>query len=503
MKSLIILSALFVILNGQNYAQIGCASATPSLDFLSTISPSAKAPQINDAVIQLYFHIVRRTNGTGNLSVSDVIQGYQALQYQFNAQNICFVFLGFDFINDNNFFKDYKEIQDASLTSKNPHSNAIDIYIITKEGNSQGVDYPYYGKTIGGIPGKTIIVHREGLTYGGTTLAHELGHCLGLYHTFETAFCLENPNGSNSTTCGDLIDDTPADIDWYAQNIDANTKVNSSCNYIGGNGYSPSTNNVMSYYENCRTLFTPKQGDKMRLTIANSSILQQCLIASNITIFNKSFPYTNSTNFACQNINFQSLSCPPIIYNEIYRAKNKISTFFPVIVNPYPFNNPFSYTTSIGFISENEIELLDGFEVKEGARFAAQISLICPASIAYKNAAQSNQSELNDLFGINDVSNEQFVNEISLLNANQNLLLKDNTLIYPNPTNGAFTLLLNDTKETPLYISIKDYLGKEVKRINNPSSYELNIDISELNNGFYFVNIQYEWASISKKISKQ
>ena len=102
-----------------------------------------------------------------------------------------------------------------------------------------------------GIPSTALIVH--GSYYDTSTLPHEMGHCLGLYHTHhgtvnegggDTNQCAELVDGSNGTTCGDYIMDTPADPNRWANN---------SCLYIGtgvdahGNHYSPDASNIMSY----------------------------------------------------------------------------------------------------------------------------------------------------------------------------------------------------------------------------------------------------------------
>lgn len=49
-----------------------------------------------------------------------------------------------------------------------------------------------------------------------TTVSHEIGHCLGLYHTHHGTFSAEGGtpelvNSSNSATAGDYIIDTSAD----------------------------------------------------------------------------------------------------------------------------------------------------------------------------------------------------------------------------------------------------------------------------------------------------
>ncbi|MBK9047683.1 MAG: hypothetical protein IPL74_13565 [Bacteroidetes bacterium] len=80
-----------------------------------------------------------------------------------------------------------------------------------------------------------------------STLAHELGHYLGLYHTHETSNGVEYVNGSNCGTAGDLLCDTPADPNLFSCS-------NSSCQYTCptltdplGQFYSPLMDNIMSY----------------------------------------------------------------------------------------------------------------------------------------------------------------------------------------------------------------------------------------------------------------
>ncbi|MBK8669144.1 MAG: hypothetical protein IPN89_06630 [Saprospiraceae bacterium] len=108
--------------------------------------------------------------------------------------------------------------------------------------------------------------------YHITTIAHEVGHYLGLFHTFGTrnysagnrSVTDEKVDGSNCLQAGDFICDTRAD---------PGNNINSSCTYIcstsssnncnkepGTNQpYTPDTKNLMSYFHECRSLFSPQQ----------------------------------------------------------------------------------------------------------------------------------------------------------------------------------------------------------------------------------------------------
>jgi hypothetical protein len=112
-----------------------------------------------------------------------------------------------------------------------------------------------------------------------STSPHELGHCLNLLHTHETARGVEAINGSNCSTAGDLVCDTPADPRLGTNN------VNGNCEYFGGNGFNPLTNNIMSYSRDlCRDEFTNGQSYRMRYAIQNEPILQNVVSNSCTTI---------------------------------------------------------------------------------------------------------------------------------------------------------------------------------------------------------------------------
>jgi len=153
-----------------------------------------------------------------------------------------------------------------------PREDYINIWVVSEiddneaGGGSQGYAYFPFDDVRDGI----VILYNAFGTVGNLktytdlnrTITHEMGHSLGLYHTFyNTSNCL---NETNCETQGDQICDTPP------------TTANALCS---GSVSCPDAQveNYMDYTdENCRNTFTQGQAERMRttLTTSRSSILE-------------------------------------------------------------------------------------------------------------------------------------------------------------------------------------------------------------------------------------
>jgi hypothetical protein len=119
-----------------------------------------------------------------------------------------------------------------------------------------------------------------------TTVAHELGHFLGLCHTHERQeaepfVAYPNPQTGKLQTCdqlclgqGDGVCDTPFDPgpELCSYGPDCRT----SC----GVDAAPDPKNLMGYYASCRSAFTPEQMRLMQHTLALRRGWQRCLAAA-------------------------------------------------------------------------------------------------------------------------------------------------------------------------------------------------------------------------------
>lgn len=165
------------------------------------------------------------------------------------------------------------------LLTLNHKANRINLFFV---GDSDVMEDECGFATFEGITDATnggLFIHKNSDCTGldnDKALIHLMGHYFGLLNTFEGSGN-ELVDGSNCTTAGDLICDTPADP--YSIGSPVNTFVNAddNCRFISiltdSNGalYRPDVGNYMSYYQNeCGCGFTYGQYLKMANTYLNS-----------------------------------------------------------------------------------------------------------------------------------------------------------------------------------------------------------------------------------------
>lgn len=207
------------------------------------------------------FHIVRRSDGTGGLTEAELATSLEQLNAHY--VQVGFIFIqhgGVHYIDSDGFYDLNGEVEGDALRLQSPTSNVINVYFVRSYVVPDGSLCGQSSFTSSGFQG--IIMDQD--CADGTTLPHEVGHYFDLYHTHETAFGFECPNGSNCGDAGDLLCDTPAD-----PKLSDLVTAAPACSYIGPSSsicgtYHPQTNNLMSYAPKaCRDLFTGSQRSKM------------------------------------------------------------------------------------------------------------------------------------------------------------------------------------------------------------------------------------------------
>lgn len=252
-----------------------------------------KSKSTNNSIymLKVYFHVMRKSDGTGGHSSQDVYESFNILNRDFNSHGIYFIWNGnIDYIDDSS--KYY--YPNSNIFTYNNHQDGIDIYLFPDE-----VSEGYEGGLANGV-GNSSELYVGGLYWKSPypslvtshVVSHEMGHVLGLWHTHhgtmyeggDASQCAELVDGSNSDTCGDYIEDTPADphlnfnvnpitCQWLGTGIDAN-----------GDYYAPDTRLIMSYTDiRCMDYFSSKQGERMKDAVSTLSHLQSCIVSPYIS----------------------------------------------------------------------------------------------------------------------------------------------------------------------------------------------------------------------------
>jgi hypothetical protein len=212
--------------------------------------------------IPVWVHEIRRKTGSlGTLVAGQITSQIAALNTAFASHGIQFTLAGTTLSKNNNWYNDGGTYYNS--LARDVHNN-LNIYTNTASGNLGYAYVPSGGGVVGNKWDRVVIYYRafgNPGTYGapyneGDTTVHEVGHYLGLYHTFQGG-CASASGCANN---GDLICDTqPESAPHFSPCVDPATCGNPD----------PITN-FMDYSDDpCMFQFSPNQQNRMRCTIAN------------------------------------------------------------------------------------------------------------------------------------------------------------------------------------------------------------------------------------------
>lgn len=221
--------------------------------------------QINrvDRKLSILFQVVRDSLGPTGVTDFNLQNGVDRLNEVWGPIGMSFEFCERRDLDNHQFNYYVEDTHGAEMRAMYYEPEIINIFItstVYREPQGDVNGYAY-------LPGGQDIIHIKKSTLEDPefgTLIHEMGHFLGLLHTFETQTGLELVDGSNCTTAGDLVCDTEANPTDNASDFN-----DEDCNYVGnpatdamGNFYVPPSKNHMSYSP-CRCEFTKQQYNRM------------------------------------------------------------------------------------------------------------------------------------------------------------------------------------------------------------------------------------------------
>jgi hypothetical protein len=230
--------------------------------------------------IGITIHIVEEVFGASNITLEQLYRELDAVNLIYSGSGFEFFFCGSPrTIAGSKSIYTYQEAVD--LLNRPYHvPGTINIFYLDEIGSQELSSFACGISTFpfNSSPPNRFIIMQKGCSTNGSTLAHEIGHFFGLLHTHETAVGLELVDGSNCTSAGDLICDTPADPNLAISGL-RGCAYEAAFTDLNGDLYRPDPANIMSYAPaSCRRRFTDEQNMAMHFWYDTelSYLLSEC-----------------------------------------------------------------------------------------------------------------------------------------------------------------------------------------------------------------------------------
>lgn len=248
-----------------------CLSAT-SLSAQSYTYQHSTLPCLNKK-FTIVTHIFSDSLGNFNITAGDVTAAVAQMNKYFAP--ICVSFEVCEFQYHPNFQHDTLDnpTETAEIQKLHHEDYRINLYLVEWYDENGPVHCGFCNGSINDAFTGGIVIKKG--CFSGDVLAHEMGHFFSLGHTFEGNGA-ENVDGSNCTTEGDGLCDTPADP--FTDGDPMDQYIDDDCRFIFGgvdaNGdyYNPDLGNIMSYYECAKCGFTWEQLNKMAQAYLNAGV---------------------------------------------------------------------------------------------------------------------------------------------------------------------------------------------------------------------------------------
>lgn len=176
---------------------------------------SVEAMDVTGGVINVYFHVVRSGTSAsqGNISDSMINQQMSVLNNAFAATGWAFNLVSVDRTTNATWYNNCYGSSESAMKNALHQGSADDLNFYTCNPSNGILGYATFPSSYNSQPTLDgVVVLHSSLPGGsaapynlGDTGTHEVGHWMGLYHTFQ------NGCARNATSGGDRVSDTPAE----------------------------------------------------------------------------------------------------------------------------------------------------------------------------------------------------------------------------------------------------------------------------------------------------
>ena len=255
-------------------------------------------------IVPIHFHVIYKADGTGYISEQRLADQMAALNDDFGgvtfggntsrATTVQFEMVGFDYIQNDAWFTDSSSDEDAYKAALKI-DGVMNVYTNDASGY---LGYAYFpSSAANSVIDGVVMLHSaiggrnngNGVYDQGRTLAHEIGHYLGLHHTFNGGTC------DNTYSTADLLVDTPPQED-----PDYGSTPSTAC------GVDSAIENLMNYsVDSAMYTFSAEQTNRMICGLVNyRSDTHSSSASGTVTSFGAGSPLTvhgltNGNSYSC------------------------------------------------------------------------------------------------------------------------------------------------------------------------------------------------------------